>query len=98
MRKESVEIALKLEKSGDLVIPAGALERLNQKNGARVRVRVMSDDLSADLRKRNVSEEEIERVAILQLEPRENVLRFLATEGSMAGKSGFKKRAGVLRT
>ncbi len=91
MSGESVEIRLKVGNDGDLVIPKDALDRLNIRQGASVHIRLSPAVLSGALRARNVTEEEIEAIAALQLEPRENVVRFLATESAMSGNKNFRK-------
>jgi len=48
--------------------------------------------LTGKLKARRVTEEEIDAIAALQLEPRENVMRFLATESAFSGNKRFLKR------
>ena len=97
MKTESAEFGAKVTDSGNLVIPAGVLNRLNLRRGEKVHIRVTTSRLSSELRRRNVTEEEIERITALQLEPRENVIKFLATESSFSRKARFKSRAHELR-
>ncbi len=92
MSGESVEINLKVESDGDLVIPKAALHRLNIREGASIHIRLTPTVLSGKLKARNVTEGEVETIAALQLEPRENVVRFLATESALSGNKGFLKR------
>jgi hypothetical protein len=41
-----------------------------------------------------VTEEEVERIGRIQLEERDNVLRFLAAEGRLAKNKKFHRRGG----
>jgi antitoxin component of MazEF toxin-antitoxin module len=93
VKKESIEFDARIPDSGELVIPTQVLERLIDRSGSRVHIRVSNSSLSAELKKRNVTEEEIEHIAQLQLEPKENVVKFLETESAMCGDSRFKRSA-----
>ena len=98
MKKVSAELDGRVSEKGELLIPWTALSRLNVRPGRKVHIRVTTNDLSQQLKRRNVTEEEIERIAALQLEPRENVARFLATESTLSGAVGFKRRAQEMRS
>jgi antitoxin component of MazEF toxin-antitoxin module len=97
MRKESTEINLRIPETGDLQIPAEVLKRLNVEHRGKIHVRLTAANLSSRLKQRHVTEEEIERIAALQLEPRENVIKFLATESALSENRDFKRRARELR-
>ena len=97
MKKESAEIDLRVPEKGNLQIPSGLLNRLNVRVGGKVRVKVSAGGLSARLKRLGVTDEEIEQIAELQLEPNENVVKFLMAESSLARASGFKQRARSLR-
>ena len=60
-------------------------------DGRAVTVRITDGVVSKSLRLRGITEEIIEHVSELQLEQRENVLTFFGAEGSIAGKSSFRK-------
>jgi hypothetical protein len=62
-----------------------------------VTIRLTAGIVSNKLRRRKVTEEEIERIAGLQLEQREQVIRFLESEGTLAGSKSFAKRAARLK-
>ncbi len=98
MNKESVEFDLKAVPNADVVVPKSVLHRLNIRKGTMVHVRLTAMQLTGKLRKRNVTEEEIERISALQLEPRENVVRFLATESVLAGNKRFRGWFTALRS
>lgn len=97
MNKESAEIDLRIPADGTLVIPKGVVNRLNVKAGEKVHVRVTTSILSGKLKQQNVSEEEIERISAVQMEPRDNVIKFLATESRLSGNRAFSRRAEGLR-
>ena len=90
---QSIELDIRVDKKGALVVPAETLSQLKTRSGSVVRVRLTVDVISKSLAKRTVTEEEIESIGRLQLEPRENVIRFLMAEGVLAGNRGFKGRA-----
>lgn len=98
MSKEHAEIELNVPESGALVIPTSILKRLNLRRGSKVRVRLTTEQLSDKLMRRNVTEEEIEYIAALQLEPRKNVVKFLTTESSLSKNKKFRNRARALRS
>jgi antitoxin component of MazEF toxin-antitoxin module len=97
VKKESVEIDATVAGGSSLLIPREVLNRLNVGDGDKVHIRVTTSILSGHLRRRNVTEEEIERIVALQLEPRENVIKFLATESKFSRNARFKRRALELR-
>ena len=97
MKKERVEVDLRIEENGTLVIPKEILNRLNVGRKDKVHIRVTTNILSRQLKQRNVTEEEIERIASVQMEPRENVAKFLATELRFSGNREFARRARGLR-
>lgn len=97
MKRESVEIDLRIPEHGDLLIPMDALKRLNSRRTGRVNVRLTAANLSGHLRRQRVTEDEIEQIAAVQLEPRENVIRFLTSESTLSGNQGFKRRAQEVR-
>jgi hypothetical protein len=97
VKSASTEIELKVGENGDLHIPSAILHRLRVGLGNKVHVRLTSTVLSGELRRRNVTEGEIERIAAIQLEPRDNVVKFLTTESKFAGNQRFKRRAKKMR-
>jgi antitoxin component of MazEF toxin-antitoxin module len=97
VKRESAEIDLRILDGGDLLIPAEVLNRLNVSRGNKVHIKVSTSVLSGQLKQRNVTEEEIEHIAALQFEPKENVIKCLATESRFSENKGFKRRAQGLR-
>ncbi len=98
MSSDSVEVELRVTDTGDVVIPNAVLNRLNVRTGSRVHVRLTARTLSARLKGRRVTESEIEQIAALQLEPRENVVRFLTTEAMFPADTSFVRRAREARS
>lgn len=90
--KHSLEFEARIDPNGVLVVPKEVLERLTVKEGSKVTVRVTSDKISDALKKRTVTEDEIDRISQLQMEPRENVVKFLTAEGVLAKNRGFMSR------
>lgn len=64
---------------GTLTLPPDLLGGMN---GARVRVLLTEEIVAQELAAAGVTEEEVQRIAGRQMEPRERVLRFLLSEGS----------------
>lgn len=82
---------------GSLTIPSAALAKRGLGPGAKVEVRITELSLSRALQIRGVTEEEIDRIQSMQWEGRENVVRFLATEGALAGHKEFRRRVEAWR-
>ncbi len=91
--RQSIEFAATLAPDGTLTLPKDALRTFQAEGNTKVQVRLTAYRVSSDLRTRAVTEEEIERITALQLEPRENVVRFLRAEGALAGRPAFRRRA-----
>ncbi|HTY37110.1 MAG TPA: hypothetical protein VMH23_08350 [Bacteroidota bacterium] len=91
------EIVARVGHDGSAVIPADALSGSHVQPGSTIRVRLVSDELPRRLRQRNVTEEEIESIIERQLEDRQNVVRFLMSEGALERDAGFLRRAGNIR-
>jgi antitoxin component of MazEF toxin-antitoxin module len=98
LKKESVDLELNVSPEGDVHVPAAAVRALAVGKGSKVHVRVTAEMLTANLKKRKVSEEEIRSIAAVQLEPRSNVVKFLATESVFSGNKEFGRRARGLRS
>jgi len=75
-----------MDADGRIVVPVHLRSAAGNKT---VRVRVTAQALSVELKRRNVTDEEIERIEMVQKEQRVQVLKFLLTEGSLA--QGFRK-------
>ena len=65
--------------------------------GKKLHVRLRSEEVASELMEKNVTEEEIERIANIQLESREQVVKFLLTEGSLRTSSLLRRVKGMHR-
>lgn len=84
-----MEFEATVGEDGNIVVPAAALQQLRHGAGEKLHVRLSATDLAADLKSRNVEEEEVEEIAALQLESREEVVKFLMCEGALKRSSSF---------
>ena len=85
-----IEFEAKVTAEGTIVIPRHVAKTLEA--GTAVVIRLTKGGISNSLRDRGVTEDEIEHIAALQLEPRENVVRFLQTEGTLSTGHAFQRR------
>ncbi len=90
VKRPSTEFDAYLGRNGEVVVPKTILEQLPGKN-RRVRVRITDAELSDQLRIKGVEEEEIDRIASVQMESRSQVIAFLLSEGRLRG-GGKKNR------
>ena len=90
--RHSVEFESSIDRQGRISVPPSILAQLS-KGSRSVRVRLTSKVVSAALKRRDVQEEEIERIAALQLETREQVVKFLLSEGALRRHKVLKRRA-----
>lgn len=85
---KSLEFEASIDESGKISVP----ESIAREIGAEpVHVRLTSKVISSELRRHDVSEEEIARLCNLQLESREQILKFLLSEGVL-GKGAVRRR------
>lgn len=91
VHRESVEFESLIEASGTIVIPPRVVEEFG-KVGKTVHVRLTARTMSAGLAERNVEEDEVERIGAIQLEPREQVVKFLLSEGALQKKNPGRTR------
>ena len=87
----SIEFEAEVLPDGTIKIPTPLLKSLT--GVKEVTIRLTEGVVSKKLRRRSVTEEEIARIAGMQLEQREHVVRFLESEGALAGSQAFSKRA-----
>jgi hypothetical protein len=73
---------------GVIRIPDGLLKEIGSGVGRKVRVRLSVRRISEALKRRGVTEAEVDRISGLQLEARERVIRFLLSEGVLAKRRG----------
>ena len=95
-RPDPLQFDAVVGRDGQILMPEDARAALVPHAGSRVRVRLVPAALAEELEARGVTEREIDAIAATQLEGREQVIRFLRAEGSLA-KSFRVKRAGGRR-
>ena len=88
-----VEFEETIRSEGTIAVPATLLRTLRSYN---VIVRLTEGSVSPALRNHGVSESEIENIATVQMESRDNILRFLTAEGSLARNAAFVRKSGKL--
>ena len=79
----------KVDRGGAITLPPDLRRALA---GKRVSVRLVPRRDAAELAARGVSEVEIDRIAGIQSEPRDQVIRFLLTEGVLAKRPRLRGR------
>jgi hypothetical protein len=89
--KRSVEFEAAVGEDGNIVVPAAVLQQLRHVGQGKLHVRLSATDLAADLKSRNVDEEEVEDIAARQLESREQVVKFLMSEGALKLSASFSR-------
>jgi len=91
--RESLDFETAIGRDGKIDVPEEILHRLAAHGGSRVRVRLIPAAIAAELERRNVTPEEVERIASVQLESPEQVISFLLAEGVLAPRGGTARRA-----
>ncbi len=86
------EFETAIDHEGKIAVPDHVVKHFG---GKKLHVRVMSNEISDALREKSVTEEEVERIAGLQREPREQVITFLMSEGSLKNNRAFRRRASL---
>jgi hypothetical protein len=89
VHRKSVEFETTLDQSGKITIPENVSREFGK--GNNIHVRLTAKVVSSELKARNVSEDEIERIGSIQLESRDQVIRFLLSEGVLK-KSAERKQ------
>jgi hypothetical protein len=86
-----IEFEAELGDDGVVRIPPALLRNITA--GRRVTIRLTNGSVSSALRNRGVTEEEIEKISVCQMEQRENIVGFLKAEGELANRRLFARRA-----
>jgi len=84
MDRKSVEFDATVDESGRITLPENAIKEVGKSS---IHVRLTMKSIHSDLKERSVSEDEIEHIGAIQLEPREQVVKFLLSEGVLKGSS-----------
>lgn len=81
-----------INRHGNIAVPRAVLDDFGGKSGSKIQVRLTGRVVSSKLRERRVKEEEIERIAARQLESRDQVVKFLLSEGALSHNKGIRRR------
>ncbi|HUL45294.1 MAG TPA: hypothetical protein VLY03_13150 [Bacteroidota bacterium] len=87
----SLECEVRVGHGGVINLPPPIAARIQE--GKRMTIRLTDGTVSAKLRRRGVTEAEIELIASLQWEQREQVINFLESEGSVSRSAAFVRRS-----
>jgi hypothetical protein len=90
-------VVVSVRQDGTIQLPAGVVQRMGFVPGDRVSVRVSDAALSRTLLDLGITEVEVDTIAERQLEPRENVAKFLSVEGALGDSAAFRKRLNAWR-
>jgi len=89
-QSRSVEFEGVIDEHGKIAVPKALLKRCETGTGGKVHVRLTGTLISAELKDRRVSGEEIEQIASLQRESRDQVVKFLLSEGAWRNHKALK--------
>lgn len=87
--RATVEFAAEVDEQGRITVPPSVLEQFGDHSSRSLYVRLTGKSVGEALRRRGVREEEIEQIASLQRESREQVITFLLSEGLLHKRAGF---------
>jgi hypothetical protein len=88
-KKSDDEFDATIDDEGRIVVPGGVAKRFA---GKRIHVRLSSEEIAAGLQARGVAEDEVEEIVRVQLESRDQVVKFLMTEGALRKSKRFASR------
>ncbi|HAP34847.1 MAG TPA: hypothetical protein DCQ28_02480 [Bacteroidetes bacterium] len=89
--KHSIQFEAEVDRNGKVTFSKPVFE-LQMKPGEKVTVNIFGGVLSKQLTKLNVTETEIEQIGKTQLEDRQHVMTFLASQGAMNKNKDFAGR------
>ncbi len=78
-----------IDEEGNIAVPPDLLRELV---GRKLHVRIQKREVAAALQEKSVTEDELARLARIQLEPREQVIKFLLSEGALKSNRAFSRR------
>ena len=93
-RKLASEFETVVDRDGKIIIPKNLLSGFARR---KVHVRISKQEIAAELTANGVTDDEIERISSLQLEVREQVIKFLLTEGVLKGSAFMRRARGMHR-
>jgi hypothetical protein len=80
-----------IDHEGKITVPASVRRKVKK---GPVRIRLSDMRMEAGLSERGVTEDEIHIITSTQLESREQVVKFLLTEGALKSRTAFRRRSG----
>ena len=89
--RTSFEFETDVDEAGRITLPPDVAGALGKPSG-RIHVRLTAKAVSSELQRRDVYEDEIERIGKLQLETRQQVVKFLLTEGALKKPSARRRK------
>jgi hypothetical protein len=89
----SEEFEGSVDRNGMIRLPEHVHDLLKRHHIGKVHVRLRVSTVAGVLRGLGVSEEEIDRIASVQLEPQDQVVKFLLAEGRLKAKRGRLEKA-----
>lgn len=88
---EGLEFEAVIGADGRIAVPGEIVRRLGSHAGSPLRVRLLPEVLAEALERNDVTAAEVERIAAVQLEDREQVITFLLAEGALSpGRRGAR--------
>ncbi len=90
--RDGMEFDALLQSDGMLRLPESVIRRLGSRGTRRYRVRIIEAKVAERLADKGISQDEIDRIASLQLEPRAQVEKFLLSEGVLRKQKAFRAR------
>jgi len=90
-REHSAEWIGRIGEGDLLAVPPAVAGRLGLARGSVIHVRLTRSAAATALRRRGIADEEVDRIAEMQREPRAQVERFLLSEGALRGRARRKR-------
>ncbi len=93
-KSASNEFHALIDDDGRITVPT---ELAKQFAGRKLHVRLHEEEISSGLREKAVTEDEIERIERVQRDSREQIVKFLLSEGLLKRDMAFVRRAQGLK-
>ncbi len=90
--KHKIEFEVEVDEHGRVQFSRSVAHELHLQHGDKATVKIIGGVLSKELAALSVTDEEIEAISAVQYEDREQVIRFLKSQGVLAGDRAFQKR------
>jgi hypothetical protein len=90
--EDGTEFDVVLAPDGTFRVPDSVLRRMGPRGTKRYRLRLVEAKIPEQLRKKGVSQDEVDLIATLQLEPRGQAQKFLLSEGALKKHKAFRAR------